>query len=256
MTTALTTPVTRQAIVTLGGAFMTSPQLRAEEARLGLPDRSLYFRGRSAVLGDPPAAVVTALFGIFPDWLIELVLDAVTPLVPAPAAIDAYTRACAAWGAEALGSADNADEAADLLYRIVDSADLSGLPLAAGWRVQQRPAGPSQRLAHALMLARELRGGLHFAALRACGLSVPEATLADPHGGRPKLLRTGWRPEDVDALIERAAQRPDLQARWQRAERLTDEAFATDGSALGTRAAARLTDLLTECAAARLHRAG
>lgn len=216
----------RDPIVALGGTFMTSPQLAAEEERLGMPARSLYFRGRSAVLGDPPAAVVASLFGIFPNWLIEWMSSEATRKVAAGEAIRAYTRGCAAWGAAELPHADGADEAADLLYRVVDGADLSALPLAAGWQSQQRPDKPAERLAHALMLARELRGGLHFAALRAGGLGILDAVVADPEAGREKMLRTGWPSEDADAIITRAQARPDLHARWRRAEEVTDEAFA------------------------------
>jgi len=44
---------------------MTATQLFAEEAAAGQPKFSLYFRGRSAVLGDPPPVVVAELFEIF-----------------------------------------------------------------------------------------------------------------------------------------------------------------------------------------------
>jgi hypothetical protein len=48
------------------------------------------------------------------------------------------------------------------------------------------------------------RGGPHFAALRAVGLTVPEAVVADPEGGRDRLLRTAWAPDAADALIAAA----------------------------------------------------
>ncbi|MGA8852475.1 MAG: hypothetical protein WB508_12250, partial [Aeromicrobium sp.] len=139
---------------------------------------------------------------------------------------------------------ETAAETADLLYRVADSADLSALPLAAGWRAQPRPHAGAERLAHSLMLAREIRGGLHFAALRACDLTIPEAAVADPNGGRDRLLRTGWAPDDADGLIARAGLRGDLHDRWRRAERLTDEAFGTMLSALGDAELNRLATLL------------
>ncbi|MEV8443142.1 hypothetical protein AB0425_37675 [Actinosynnema sp. NPDC051121] len=76
------------------------------------------------------------------------------------------------------------------------------------------------------MVLRELRGGLHFAALRAVGLGVTQAVALDPGGGRGRLLRTGWRPEDAEALPASVADRPDLRDRWRRAERSTDDRFA------------------------------
>lgn len=64
----------RPVVQVLGGRFMTSPELAAVEAEVGLPPRSLYVRGRSAVLGDVPPKVAAELFGIFPHWLFDFVL--------------------------------------------------------------------------------------------------------------------------------------------------------------------------------------
>lgn len=158
-------------------------------------------------------------------------------------------RGCAAWGRDVLPGDEAAGATADLLYRVADAADLSTLPLAAGWRVQPRPHTGAERLAHALMLAREIRGGMHFAALRACDLTIPEAVVADPNGRRGRLLRTGWTPDDADDLIARAEQRADLHDRWRRAERLTDEAFGTTLSALSDAEQTRLAALLDRYAA-------
>lgn len=236
---------TRDPIVNLGGAFMTSEEMAAEEVALGLPERSLYFRGRSAVLGDPSAPVVTALFGIFPDWLIELMISKSVPAVSAAEAIDAYTRACASWGRRVFADDSTTSRAATLLGRMVDAADLSALPLAAGWQVQPRPGDAPAHLAFTLMLARELRGGLHFAALRTCGLGIREAIVADPGGGRGRLLRTAWSPDEADVLIARAHRRSDLIERWQRAELLTDESFGLALRLLTDAERDELTELLT-----------
>lgn len=236
---------TRHAVVTTGGTFMRSRQMARAEADLGLPERSLYFRGRSAVLGDPPASIVANIFGIFPERLVTAMVEQSTPLISAAEAIEGFGRACAVWGSDKLGGTKGADEAAELLFRIVDQADLTALPLAAGWRAQDRPADPVARLVHALMLAREVRGGLHFAALRVAGLGVIEATVANPESGRTRLLKTGWRPEEADALIAEAESRTDLHQRWVRAEDLTDEMFANMITVLDRSETARLAGILT-----------
>ncbi|AIJ26789.1 helix-turn-helix domain-containing protein [Amycolatopsis methanolica] len=101
--------------------------------------------------------------------------------------------------------------------------EASGLALFAGRQQVSWPADPVARIGHGLMLLREYRGGLHFAVLRAVGLTVPEAVVTDPEGGRARLLRTACSPETTDELIARARRRPDLEARWRRAESLTDE---------------------------------
>lgn len=56
---------------------------------------------------------------------------------PRTEAIRGYIQACADWGSEAFAEGGADDEAADLLLRMVDNADLAALPLAAGWRDQE-----------------------------------------------------------------------------------------------------------------------
>jgi len=213
----------RPVVQVLGGKFMTSPELAEVEAEAGLPQRTLYVRGRSAVLGDVPPKVAAQLFGIFPHWLFELTLPAAAAALDAPASVRAYAESLARWSRVHLSGVSEPGSLADLLFRIVDTADASGLALFAGWQAAERPTGDAERLGFALMLFRELRGGLHFAALRAIGLSVPEAVIADPEGGRERLLRTAWSPEAADELVATATAKPDLVDRWRQAERLTDE---------------------------------
>jgi hypothetical protein len=213
----------RPVVQVQGGRFMTSPELAAVEAEVGLPPRSLYVRGRSAVLGDVPPKVAAELFGIFPHWLFDFVLPPAIEALDAPAAVRAYAESSARWSRVHLSAVSAPGRLADLLFRVVDTADASGLALFAGWKNASRPSGDVERLGFALMVFRELRGGLHFAALRALGVSVPEAVIADPEGGRARLLRTAWPEEAADALVAAAERKPDLLDRWQRAEALTDE---------------------------------
>ncbi|MEV6446144.1 hypothetical protein [Amycolatopsis sp. NPDC051716] len=213
----------RPVVQVLGGKFMTSPELAEVEAEVGLPPRSLYVRGRSAVLGDVPPKVAAELFGIFPHWLFEFVLPPATAALDAPAAVRAYAESSARWSRVSLSAVSEPGRLAELLFRVVDAADASGLALFAGWKNAERPEGDVERLGFALMVFRELRGGLHFAALRAVGLSVPEAVIADPEGGRGRLLRTAWPEDAADELAAAAERKPDLCDRWHRAEALTDD---------------------------------
>lgn len=215
---------TEAAVVGVGAKFMTSQELAEEETRLGLPGRALYFRGRSAVVGDLSGVVLKELFGIFPAWLADWAADAGKG-ISAPDAVAAYTRVIDAWGKQHLAGAAQPERTAELAFRVTDGADASALPLFAGWRAAARPQSAAGALAFAVMLLRELRGGLHFASLRAYGVGVPDAVTADPSGGRGRLLRTGWPEQDADALLTRAAGIPDLTERWRAAHRATDEAF-------------------------------
>ncbi|ROP39659.1 SCO6745 family protein [Saccharothrix texasensis] len=213
---------TRDALVGRAGSFMTSPELAAREEAAGLPPRTLYFRGRTAVLGNPPPGVVASVLGIFPEWLVQAAL---VRTLPAERAIEAYLGACWDWARDHLGGTPEPARFAELAFTVVDGADASALPLFRGWREVARPDDGPAALGHALMVLRELRGGLHFAALRAVGLGVTQAVALDPGGGRGRLLRTGWRPEDADALLTAVAGRPDLAARWRQAEQATDDRF-------------------------------
>lgn len=201
---------------------MVSPELAAREEAVGLPPRTLYFRGRTAVLGDPPPNVVASVVGIFPEWLVELAL---VRSFPAERAVDAYLGSCWDWSRNHLAEVSEPDRSAKLGFAVADGADASALPLFRGWRDQVRPDDGPAQLGHALMLLRELRGGLHFAALRAVGLTVSQAVALDPGGGLGRLHRTGWRPEDAEALVASVANRPDLEARWRHAQQLTDDRF-------------------------------
>src|SRR5437764_8609187 len=213
----------RPVVQVLGGKFMTSPELAEVEAEVGLPQRSLYLRGRSAVLGDVPPKVAAELFGIFPHWLFEFALPPAMAALDAPSAVRAYAESSARWSRVNLSAVPEPGRLADLMFRVVDGAAASSLALFAGWKNAERPSGDVERLGFALMLFRDLRGGVHFAALRAMGVTVPEAVIADPEGGRERLLRTAWPEEAADQLVAAAAAKPDLRDRWQRAERLTDE---------------------------------
>ncbi|OXM52566.1 SCO6745 family protein [Amycolatopsis alba] len=216
----------RGVVQVLGGKFMTSPELAEIEAEVGLPPRTLYLRGRSAVLGDPPPKVVAKLFGIFPSWLFEFALPPAMAALDAASAVRAYSRSSAKWAHVSLSGAEDPGRLADLLFRLVDAADASGLALFAGWQLAERPEDDIERLAFALMVFREFRGGVHFAALRAVGLTVPEAVVADPEGGRGRLLRTAWSEEAAGELIAAAEAKGDLRDRWRYAEDLTDRRVA------------------------------
>ena len=239
---------TEAAVVWVGAKFMTSEELAEEEKRLGLPGRALYFRGRSAVVGDLSGVVLKEVFGIFPAWLADWAAEAGAAVTSAEA-VAAYTRVIETWGAGHLAGADGPGRTAELAFRVTDRTDASALPLFAGWRAAVRPESPEGALAFAVMLLRELRGGLHFAALRAYGVGVPDAVTVDPTGGRGRLLRTGWPEADADALLERAAGIPDLAERWQEAHRRTDESFGRAAAeALDAGELAELRERLTALA--------
>lgn len=205
----------------LGGAFMFSREAR-EFARTTGVDGFLgpYVKGRGSVLGDVDADVVTAAFGFFPPDSVRACWESVK--MPAAEARAGYARAAQEYGRRKLGSFAEAGRLADLMQRVVDAAEVGGVPLFAGWRAVEMPEdGPArvQQLGHVL---RELRGGLHFLAVRSQGLSPLEAVVI---GGSPlaegteQARRFGW-PEPYEKPT------PETRARWEAAEALTDVLIA------------------------------
>lgn len=226
----------------VGAAFMIAPEMKVEAAALGMARGPLYFRGRVGVLGDVTAEAAYGLLSIFPEYAVLGTWGSTSGLTPA-AAVERYRAANVAWAHNHLTGGPDLAEATTAMLAVVDAAWTGPLALADGWKRQPRPTHPVEAAAHAATVLRELRGGLHFAALALHGVPVPMAVLADPNGGVPRMLRTGWQQEQVDELV--AAATPEHQERWRAAEDDTDRAFgAALTTALGADGATRLADQL------------
>lgn len=241
--TAAFAAVTREA-VKAGGRFMTAREMKNAGEPWGVNRVQLYLRGRAGAAGEVSSTVATSLYGMFPAWLIDLTWQETTAL-PAAAATTAYATACWEWGRKRVASLAGSEDLAELAERIVDSADASALALFAAWRSWQRPEDPPARAAHAVALLRELRGGLHFCALRGRGLDVPAALIADPEAGPEQMRKTGWSDDDIAALGHRAAAIPDLATRWARAEHDTNAAMGQCCEVLSTTQREDMSRLLT-----------
>ena len=234
----------RAVVVDVGGRFMTSPEMGEMGQSLHLPAEVLYFRSRVGALGDVVAEAAWSVLAIFPRPVVAMVWEQ-TSEIPPPAAVAAYERACHEWGRRHLGGVPDLARLAELAERLIDGADTSALPLASAWIDRLRPDDRSARAAHVLNLLRELRGGLHFCALRSECLDVAVAVLADPGGGVPRLRRTAWQEPWIRDVEQRAAAVPDLAQRWARAEEATDSAFAACAGRLSEGERSELLGLLT-----------
>jgi len=228
---------------------MTGEEMATAAKPFGMKAGGLYFRGRVGVLGEVSSQVAASVIAIFPAWVIELTWRESAGL-PAAVAVEAYRRACFQWGERHLSAVAGMDRMAVLAERAIDGAEPSALPLFAGWRAQPRPDGVAARAALALAVLRELRGGLHFAALRSHGLDVPVAVFADPGGGPARLLQTAWRPQEIDQLRRRALAIPDLADRWNAAEQDTNTTFAGQLEVLSDAEQSELATLIGEAEAA------
>jgi hypothetical protein len=239
---------TRTAVTGLGGRFMIAPQMAAAAEAVGVPGHMLYIRGRVAPAGALTPEAATALLAIMPAGLVRRTFERTAELTAARAA-EVCTEACLQWGRDNLSGVPAEDLArlAELGEKVVDSAELSALPLIAGWRAVPRPDDAPARAALVLHLLREHRGAIHLAAVRAQGLDVPMAILAEPSAGEARLKAFGWRDADLEAIRVRVERLGDLADRWAAAERDTDSAF---GLALAVLDADEGEDLVRLCDAA------
>lgn len=221
----------RLALVDLGGRFMISTELDGVAAEMGLEPYALYFQGRGGVFGTVSPTVLRRVFGTFAE---RAVMAGTADPVDPPVAVAGFARALDRWSEAHLPARPRLAHA---IERVVDVPGGESLLLFAGWREQPRPdLDTPAGLGHQLFLLRELRGGIHLAALAALGLPAPQATLADPDGGPERLLRLGFGPAEISAFQEElpTSRRESLRLE---AERLTGrtlvelvlEALTSDG---------------------------
>lgn len=139
---------------------------------------SYYVVGRGGVLGDVDASVVVSAFAFFAPSLVRSLWEAGVVVEGARKASDRYALACAEWGRQRLGAFAHAERLAELLAKIVDHADPTGLVLFAGWQTQacvDDALGRCYQLLHAL---RELRGAcILWRSLRTASLHLKLCSL-------------------------------------------------------------------------------
>ncbi|WP_283134781.1 SCO6745 family protein [Rhizohabitans arisaemae] len=207
----------------LGSGFMMSREAKAACELTGLGSWQMYFRGRFGVLGETDADVVVAVAVFYPADHVRESWDG-GRAVPAHQAAERYAQACQAWGRRRFAGFAEAGRLAELLLTVVDNADVTGAPLFAGWRAVPLAEDAPARLAQALYVLRELRGGLHGVAVLASGVSPLDATLIGSEGtdaseGRAMAGFLGWHEPFPDPTAEAVARRAQ-------AELLTDTLIA------------------------------
>ena len=245
-----TTVQAKGAIGDLGGAWMSSDAEEAAGVAAGLPDWQLYFLGRHGVLGDVDPDVVLAAAFIFPADHLRREWTAARAVMTPAEALGRYLAVCHQWGRDQLTGYAPAARLSDLGQRVIDAADVVGLPLFAGWRAVPVPAGSddtavAERCAHVCQVLREHRGACHGVALAALQLDPLTAILVNS-GGEANALEYGWEPPfAVPTDADRALR--------ERVEEVTDDLAAVAYDALTPDEQAEFVTLLN---AARAHAIG
>lgn len=176
----------------LGGRFMLHPETLKIGSEAGYPNGfAWYVVGRGGVLGDVDAEVVVAAFAYFNPRIVRKMWEAGLAVEGARAAGSRYAQACAQWGRQRLQDVDGCDRLAELAERLVNSVDVAGLPLFAGWRSEPLPTDSPGRAYQLLHVMREWRGSVHIVAVLSGGITPLQALLASDDGSAHAKV-FGW----------------------------------------------------------------
>jgi hypothetical protein len=142
-----------------------------------------------------------------------------------------------AWAEEHFSDEHDWATIAALAGRIVSAAPVAGAPIFAAWRTLTEPETPKALAQHRLNALRELRGGLHGAAVLTVGLTPIEAIVVKTPAMLPVF---GWPEPYPDA--------GPLHERWALAEARTDRMLGRNFAVLDAEERALFVDLLTKVA--------
>jgi hypothetical protein len=238
MTPDATATATAAVVGDLPSRFMLDMATYVAAAEEGFQGMDFYAAGRGGALGDVPSSVVTAAFVFFEPNLIEESWTRSGQVMPRQTAADRWATACHRW-AEGHLTADEAGLArlAELLGRMNGAASTAAAPCFGAWRDQPEPDAdrPAALALHRLMVLRELRGGLHGAAVIAHGLSPHAALTIRTPGMLPVFGWDGPHPDADD---------PHVHSAWTEAELATDRALAHVYEVLDEAERVELRDLL------------
>jgi hypothetical protein len=205
---------TATAVSTVGGHFMLDGATYKQGAELGFGGLDFYIVGRGGVLGDVDADVVTAAFTFFEPGNVRVLWDQGRTVMPPADAARAFSACCEAWAEAHVPDDLDAARLADLAGRVVAGARVACAPVFAAFRATAVPTAPKAQAVHHLNALRELRNGLHGAAVISAGLSPLEAlSVKSPH----MVPIFGW-PEPAPT--------EGLQPAWDAAEDATTRAMA------------------------------
>lgn len=232
---AATTP----AVSGIASHFMLDPGTYAKGAELGFAGLDFYAGGRGGVLGEVDADVVAAAFAFFEPGYVRTNWEQAAAAASRADASAAFMACGHDWADAHLGDDVDWARLADLLGRIAEGANPAVAPLFAAWRAAPAPAdGASDKAValHRFNLLRELRNGLHAAAVVANGLTPAEALMVKTPYMAP-IFGYAEPPEVGD----------DEKARHDAAEAATNAALAQAYAVLSTE---ELDELVSLCEAA------
>jgi hypothetical protein len=224
---------TKAAVVGVPARFMTDSATYARGVELGFEGADFYFAGRGGVLGDTPADVVAAAMVFFAPEAVRAAWERTGHVLPRLQTAEEWARCAHAYAASHVPTSGDNERLAELLGVVVEEANPALAPLFAGWRSLPEPSGTKELVMHRLNALRELRGGLHAAAVTTVGLTPLEAIAVRA----PRVAAiAGW----TSPLPEPGP----VQDRWSLAEARTDRMLGRHFAVLDADERATLVDLL------------
>lgn len=204
----------------LAARFYFSPQAVARGEAIGLDVVSLYGAGRASVLGgvDPEAA--DAIFYFFKPGMVAAVVSRGRSLATEDAIATAHLGAADDYAEPTFADVDSATLAAftNAVGALAATVPSGSWPLFDGYRSAPAATTTTAQAYRAAILLRELRGGVHTDAVKACGLAP--ATGCQFDRGLDNFKLHGFSEDDI---VERS---PEIEAQKTDAEAATTAQMA------------------------------
>ena len=202
----------------MGAGFYFSPQSLARAEAVGLDVVALYGAGRAADL-DPQTADATFYF--FKPGMIGAIVERGRAGGNPKAVIEAHHAAADDYAEAHFSTVDPATLTAfaDAVSALTQTVPVGSWPLFDGYRAAPGSATPAAKAYRAVILLRELRGGVHTDAVKAQGLETAAACQLD-RPGMDYFRMHGFSEED---LVEPTA---ELTAKKAAAEETTNARMA------------------------------
>jgi hypothetical protein len=205
-TLAAATRAAAHPIQRLGATWMLHPEQFEASLEAGYEHPFAgYFAGRGGLLGDADAAVVDAVLGIFGPGVTDTFWPMGVPVHGTRGGAELYFRQAAEWGRTRLAGVVGLGRFIALGEKVIDAAPKLGLPLFAAQSGLPRVDDEPGRAMQVAVLLRELRFGIHLAAMTAAGMPMLEAHLLNQGEEYAAMLGFPGPYPDTEAFKGRAA---------------------------------------------------
>jgi hypothetical protein len=230
-----------EAVQMLPAGFMLDAATYERGGELGYDGVDFYVAGRGGALGDVPGEVVAATFVFFNPVYICEAWERSGKVAGRKEAASQFVGCLATWADAHLADGVDYDRLAELAGRVASNASPAGLALFAAWSELEEPQGSKTLALYRLNLLREMRGGMHGAAVIATGMDPRAAVMVKT----PYMAGVfGWSEPNPDPEPHRET--------WEKAEAGTNAAMGRALSALGPDERSEFVELAAEALAKKI----